>query len=601
MTADTVKALPMVCEDVIQFTRLKREFYKGRRRCRPLWEEIDNHPGRMIVKTGMGDYGENMYRILIVDDEAVLCNLLRSFLESEGFIVHVANDVDEAEHCLNEKEFDLVLTDLNMPGRSGLDLIQHVRNNHQDTGVVIVSVIDDPEEARKCLELGVYGYIIKPFTRNLVLITVENALRLLHLERKERRLKHSSEEKNRLIMDHIGIGIALISTDGRVLEMNNTMQRWFPHAVAGTDKPCYQIFADSARPKPCHGCPTMIALESGRAAEAIVGDYERKGTKTYRITASPVTDKSGQIFAAIEMVEDVTEKMAMEQELRQAQKLEAIGQLAAGIAHEINTPIQYIADNMNFLGDAYTDVRAALETYADCLNTAEENRDVALIRENIERCKGTLQELDLEYLLEEIPRSISQSLDGLTKVSNIVRAMKQVSHPGSDSKLEINLNNLMENILVISRNEYKYVADLETDFAENLQTISCYPDKLNQVFLNLIINAGHAIGDSILAKKYDKGLIKITTLNLPNSVRVTIEDNGCGIPETIREKVYDLFFTTKEAGKGTGQGLAIARGIIVQEHGGSLEFTSDEGKGTTFIVDLPAEVRERGPNDIADE
>ena len=206
----------------------------------------------------------------------------------------------------------------------------------------------------------------------------------------------------------------------------------------------------------------------------------------------------------------------------------------------------------------------------------------------LKEIEETLEEADWEYLAEELPRAISQSKDGVRRVSSIVGAMKKFSHPGSKEKTPLSLNELIETTLIVSRNEWKYLADLETNFSETLPQVPCLSDEMGQVFLNLLVNAAHAIATQLGENpNRQKGRIVISTRQIADKVEIRFQDTGCGIPGNILNKVFDPFFTTKEVGKGTGQGLAIARDVIVNKHGGTLEVESKPGRGATFVIKLP--------------
>jgi signal transduction histidine kinase len=207
--------------------------------------------------------------------------------------------------------------------------------------------------------------------------------------------------------------------------------------------------------------------------------------------------------------------------------------------------------------------------------------------ELISKIREGLKILDLDYLQEEVPNAFRGAFEGVRRVSSIVSAMKEFSHPGTGGKIPTDLNRAIQNTTLICQNEWKYLANLELNLSPDLPLIPCFPDEFNQVILNLVINAVHAIDESRTFKEGEKGLIRITTQPVNGFVRITIEDTGTGIPEEIQPLIFDPFFTTKEIGKGSGQGLAIARSIIVDKHGGTLNFTSEPGKSTTFIILLP--------------
>jgi PAS domain S-box-containing protein len=295
--------------------------------------------------------------------------------------------------------------------------------------------------------------------------------------------------------------------------------------------------------------------------------------------------------AALLLVHDITERKQaerqrdiMEVQLRQSQKLESIGQLAAGLAHEINTPTQYIGNNVRFLQEAFEELRGLMAEYDRQLAAASGH---VLSPEAMREIAAAAEQADTSYLLEEIPKAIQQTMDGVERVRTLVVAMKEFSHPGSKEKSPLNLNKAIESTVIVARNEWKYVADLETDYDASMPMILCLPSEFNQAMLNLIVNAAHAIGDVVRKAGSGKGKIRVQTLNCADWAEIRITDTGTGIPEKVRERIFDPFFTTKEVGRGTGQGLAIVRSVIVDKHSGSIHFETEEGKGTTFIVRIP--------------
>lgn len=286
--------------------------------------------------------------------------------------------------------------------------------------------------------------------------------------------------------------------------------------------------------------------------------------------------------ARLAIAQDVTERNRLEIDLRHAQKLEAVGRLAAGIAHEINTPIQFVGDNIHFLHGAFTDLTKVLGKYRFLRDRAANGEAVqGLAMEVAEAEKAA----DINYLVEEIPKAIGQSLDGVTRVATLVRAMKEFAHPDRKERAAADINAALLSTLTVARNELKYVADVETELGD-LPLAVCNIGELNQVFLNLLVNAAHAIGDAGNGSG-QKGVIRVRTSLEEDALLISIGDTGCGIPEDIRDKVFDPFFTTKESGRGTGQGLAIAHSVVVDRHGGTLTFASEVGKGTTFFIRLP--------------
>lgn len=279
------------------------------------------------------------------------------------------------------------------------------------------------------------------------------------------------------------------------------------------------------------------------------------------------------------------EKKKMETRLLHSQKLESVGQLAAGIAHEINTPTQYVETNVEFFADAFKDINNLMEKLRDLLALLKEKEGNSELIAEFER---ELEDFDWDFLSHEIPLSISQSREGLKRVAKIVLAMKTFSHPGSKEKSPANINEILETTLIVARNEWKSVADVQMDLEADLPAVPCHPDEMGQVFLNILVNGVHSIVEKQeRGDEAGKGLIAIRSLRNDGWVEVRITDSGLGIPDFIHDRIFDPFFTTKEVGKGSGQGMAIARDVVVTKHKGTIAFETEQGKGTTFIVRLP--------------
>ncbi|MCK6445395.1 MAG: ATP-binding protein [Planctomycetes bacterium] len=281
------------------------------------------------------------------------------------------------------------------------------------------------------------------------------------------------------------------------------------------------------------------------------------------------------------LTKEIQERLRAESELRLAQKLESVGQLASGIAHEINTPIQYVGDSVAFIRSAFEDVGRYLAAVDDLVGEVSRARTFDA---SVQKLAGAREAADLAYVREQVPDAIGRIEDGISRVSKIVRAMREFAHPDQSEMVLADINHGVRNTLVVATNEYKYCADIECELGE-LPEVSCHPGEINQVLLNLIVNAAHAIADRW--QPLDRrGTIRVTTRAVAGGVQIEVADNGCGIPDEIKQRIFDPFFTTKEVGRGTGQGLALAR-TIVGRHEGKLEFDSLEGVGTTFRVWLP--------------
>jgi len=273
----------------------------------------------------------------------------------------------------------------------------------------------------------------------------------------------------------------------------------------------------------------------------------------------------------------------MEVELRQAQKLEAVGRLASGIAHEINTPLQFASDSCAFLENATADLLQIIQVRREAISVG------GGLDEVIAKIADAEEAADADYLIEQIPQAVQRALQGMERVSGIVKAMKEFAYADHSLPAPADINRAIQSTLTVARNEYKYVADLAIDFGE-LPPVICHLGELNQVVLNLVVNAAHAIQDTVSGTDR-RGTIGVRTRLDGDCATIEISDDGSGIPRTIIDKIFDPFFTTKEIGKGSGQGLAIARSVIVDKHGGSLIVTSEPGKGSTFTIRLPLQPR----------
>ncbi|PKN40076.1 MAG: hypothetical protein CVU60_17585 [Deltaproteobacteria bacterium HGW-Deltaproteobacteria-18] len=299
------------------------------------------------------------------------------------------------------------------------------------------------------------------------------------------------------------------------------------------------------------------------------------------ILVTPVALKSneGECLGFWLLVIDTTERRMLESQLLQTQKLEAIGQLAAGIAHEINTPTQYVMNNMWFIKDGMEQLGNALGAYRSLGTQSDSVPDWTAMA-------AMEEERQIHFYLDELPAAISETLQGLDRISAIVNSVKQFAHPGHDRQQEIDLNTLIEQTVTVSRNEWKYVAETTTDLDPDLPQVVCSSQEIGQVLLNLVVNAAHAIMD---APRQDGaiGRITISTRRVENMVEIRVQDTGTGIPLHAREHLFEPFFTTKPVGQGTGQGLFIAHRVVVKDHGGTIRFETESARGTTFIITLP--------------
>ncbi|HRE06900.1 MAG TPA: PAS domain S-box protein [Opitutaceae bacterium] len=395
------------------------------------------------------------------------------------------------------------------------------------------------------------------------------------------------------LMDTVPIFIFFKDADGRFLRINQAMSALLgaasPDAVTGRTDADF-LDAGDARTT---AADEQAILQTGRPLlEKTERLTFRTGQSRWFLTSKmPLRDASGVIIGTFGLASDITaqkqseaERLALQVQLNQAQKLESIGRLAAGIAHEINTPSQFVSDNISYVSRSMADIERLLAAHGGIVAYLEKSGPLP---PEVEALLQPIRKIKQARLRQEVPAALADASDGMGRITKIVRAMKSFSHPGGDEMTLTDLNQAIDSTLIVCRNEWKYIADLETDFAPDLPTVPCLRGDFNQVILNLVVNAAHAIADVVAQTPGTKGRITVSTRAEGDWVEVRISDTGTGIPESARPHLFEPFFTTKPVGKGTGQGLALARSVIVDRHKGSLTFETELGRGSTFILRLP--------------
>lgn len=422
------------------------------------------------------------HTLLIVDDENQILEALSKLFSKSGYVVSLARGAEEAQKILEHTEIEVVLTDVKMPERSGIELLEWIKKNHPMTEVIIMTGYASVEDVVSALKEGAYDYLIKPF-RSLeeVMLVVDKAVSLRRVKIENTVLARGLEQ--------------------RVQERTRELEE------------------------------TMNAL---------------KRTQT---------------------------------QLVHQEKMASIGQLAAGVAHEINNPVAFVSTNLRTLKEYMEEIFRLIAKYGEA-EQAMENEDHARMRSLCAEIRTLKQKMDLEFILEDSGEVIEESLEGTERVRRIVTDLKHFSHKGEKEMQYADLNAELESTLNMVWNELKYKAAITKEFGD-LPHILCFPTELNQVFMNLLINAAQAIPD--------RGEITVRTFQENGHIRIQIRDTGAGISKENLPRLFDPFFTTKEPGKGTGLGLSIAHSIVVEKHHGTLAVQSEMGKGTTFTITLPVE------------
>jgi two-component system, NtrC family, sensor kinase len=562
---------------------------------------------------------EPVITVLHAEDDPLMRHSTATYLANLGFRVLEAENGLEAWNIFQHESPDIVITDLRMPVMDGIELLIKIKDASPDIPVIILSGVGTMVDVIEALRIGAWDYLTKPITEMTILLhainkglehsqmlrdsqnhqqlleqTVQERTQKLEnelLERKkvERLVSRAKQEWERT-MDAMPDMIALLDLNQQVIRVNRPMAAALGLTPAeAVGKKCYDLVHGAKCPSV--NCPHLKMLSDGRPNTTEI--YEERLGGTFEVSTMPRYDLDDKtLIGSIHILKDITARKEAEKEqkklhsqLLHAQKLESVGQLAAGIAHEINTPSQYVGTNIDFLDDAFRDVNKLVD-HLQALLHAEAHGSVS--PQLFQGARQALDDADWEYLSTEIPSAITQSRDGIRRVTSIVRAMKEFSHPGSKDKVAANLNAIIQTTVTVATNEWKYVAQVQTDLDPNLPLISCLANELGQVILNMLVNAAHAIGDKLGENPSgQKGLITITTRQDGDWVELRLTDTGSGIPEDIRQRVFDPFFTTKQIGKGTGQGLAIVHDVITGKHQGTITLESEVGVGTTFIIRLP--------------
>ncbi|MBI4820782.1 MAG: response regulator [Deltaproteobacteria bacterium] len=547
---------------------------------------------------------EPLGRVLVVDDSAGIRKQLTLVLGELPAVIDTAASGPECLSIAEQTELALVVLDLGMPGMDGFATAERLRAMplHTRTPIVFMTgSMNDGRAAFRGYELGAVDFLFKPIDpvvlqskarvfielfdhrRKLEAVVSEigDADDLSHLvqdlesERRRRRMLAErlwrSERRLRAVVQSNADGLLVVDPQGSVLFLNGSAARMLGrHPVEAVG----QLF--------------FLPEKDGDLLELQIGGEIRK----IEVRVSDIEWSLGEraVLAALRDVTDreklAAERRIIEAQLLQSHKLEAIGQLAAGIAHEINTPTQYIGSNLEFLD-------RAVQKLVQITESVQRATQSGVSHESLGALQAELKSAKLGFLVQEIPRAVKEARDGIEQVSTIVRSMKEFSHPGSGSKESTDLVKIVESALVVSRNEWKYVADVNTEIEPDLPQVECLGIEIKQVVLNLIVNASHAIASRTSGDKELRGHIEVGMRVVGDFVEISVRDDGTGIPVDILSRIFEPFFTTKEVGRGTGQGLAIVYAVVARRHNGYLRVGSDVGVGTRFVVGLP--IKADGP------
>jgi PAS domain S-box-containing protein len=535
-----------------------------------------------------GTTRDHKHRILVVDDEPSVLRALERIIVNGGYEYMQARTGWEAVVASGKAPPCLGLVDIYMPDQDGYTVVQALRKipDLAHIPIIVMSGHQEVVDLERIQASGADDFIHKPFEKTDLLLRIQMHLRLRDREIRLRAITEAAQD-----------AIILIDDAGAVAMWNRSAERMLGYnADEVLGKNVHMLIAPE-RFHADHFKAFEVFARSGQGAaigKTLELPARHKDGRELVCELSLSAVQLEERWHAIGILRDITARKALEESMRkmqaeatQNQKLEAVGRLASGIAHEINTPTQFVSDSIQFIKGAFQDGLRLVREYQKALapfRKQDPALDAALSEKEAEA--------DFEFLLDEGPKAFARTEDGLSRIASIVRAMKEFSHPAAKEKAPADLNQALRTTLTIARNEYKYVADVETDLGE-LPAVPCLLGELNQVFLNLIVNAAHAIKDKV-GDSGERGKITVRTRRENGYAVIAIEDNGSGIPENIRHRIFEPFFTTKEVGKGTGQGLTLARSVVVEKHQGKLDFASQTGQGTTFFIRLPLEASHGG-------
>lgn len=507
--------------------------------------------------------------VLVADDDPVFQKLLAGLLKSWGHNVTIARDGEEAWSRLQSDDgLRLSIIDWVMPGVDGLEVCRRIRSAPKSHYVYILVMTAKKDSLLTVMEAGADDYVTKPFDPQELRLRIRAGCRILE-----------SEERYRVIAQTASDGILTTDETGRIQFANASAAAIFGLKSEELINGDLEAFA----PGSLDQYWSMVADGESTCAPIEVTGRHNSGRDIPLEMSLSNCLQGPQNHRVTAVIRDITDRRRKERQVALSQKLESIGQLAAGVAHEINTPIQYVGDNLNFLLDSWNGLFKLLAAYRELAN-------MDLASSPSKTLDGILKlaaEIDVDYMQMEIPKAIQQSLDGVKRVAEIVGAMRELSHPGGAVKTAVDLNHAIKNTIVVSKNAWKYVADLITDFDPDLGLVNCIAGDVNQVMLNLIINAADAISERVNNGDSERGRITVSTRREGNSVEIRVSDTGSGVPEAVQSRIFDPFFTTKGVGRGTGQGLAIVHAIVVQKHQGTIQFETKSGVGTTFVIRFP--------------
>ncbi len=542
------------------------------------------------------------YRVFQVLNPACETSSVAAVLDIDE-ITFESQNIESIESLLNEIqrfEPDLVITDYHHPKYDGKLALRQAKEIYPDTLFIIFTEAISEIDAVECIRAGVTNIVNTDQASSMNMIVLE-ALKYRQARLEKQQIENQlAREREILSISLASIGEAVVTVDrfGKIVLFNQAAHNITGFSVQeAVDQPAHLILqildekANQILPDPVN---YLLELENKdpRDRPSKYPVLQTKDGRRILVSGkiSPILVGQKEHAGYVIVFDDVTQKELADAQSTLSLKMESIGQLAAGIAHEINTPIQYLGDNLNYINRTIQTLQEMDQSQLEVLEklaASPEGEQISVLLDQ-RKSKG------IDHIFKEVPLAVEESLEGVERVRKIVQAIREFSHPSQKVNALADINKGILTTVTISKNEWKYCADLVTELDPKLPMVWCKIDELNQVLLNMIVNAVHAIQEKQKKPDGSKGKITIRTAKKGNDVLISISDTGCGIPQNLVNRIFDPFFTTKDVGKGTGQGLSLAHNIIVNHHHGTISVDSKINVGTTFIITLPIGQQEEG-------
>ncbi len=538
---------------------------------------------------------EQLINALVVEDEICTRQFIKRLAEENGLKVTAVESCEKALQELEKKEFSLILTDWNLPGKSGFELIQEVRKKILIDNlpyIIMITGNNSLDDIDKITRIQLNDFLIKPINPSILWARLQLAIKRIEEARHWNEVTEKSESihlQNQQILKSLSSLLLIFCVDAefKIVHINKLSEillgissnHFLGKKFIGSD-----IFWNSKDiDASIHQCISE-KIQTRIPEIQYVRPDDSIGILNLTICPYCIDERKSNL-GFILLGEDITEMKIMQSKLQDSLKLEAIGQLSAGIAHEINTPTQFIGDNLRFIEQGIEKLKLGIESFKALTSNLEQklNCDTCLTEDH-----DLLENLNLDFHLNELPLSVQDAIEGTVQIAEIVKAMKEYSHPGNDKDVEqVDINKVIKNALTLSRNEWKHFVEIELNLEEGMPLVEGFARELAQAFLNLIVNSSHAISDKLKSGDEEFGSISIQSSSNEFEITILFCDSGIGIPEELQRKIFEPFFTTKEVGKGTGQGLTQVFNAVVHQHNGSIDLFSTPSKGTQFVIKIP--------------